>query len=112
MKQGKRSPGSDSRRWTVAIARGVLEARKRSGLSVNGFAVRQGLSAERLYRWQRRLGKDTTASSAPPRFTEVRLAVPPSAAIEVGLPGGVTVRFSGASRLDDAVAVLGRLSAR
>jgi len=90
----------------------VLEARERSGLSVCRFAAREGLSAERLYRWQRRLGKDKTASAAPPRFTEVRLAVPPAAAIEVALPGGFTVRFSGASRLDDAVAVLGRLAGR
>ena len=83
---------------------------ERSGLSVSRFAARQGLSAERLYRWRHRLGKKTPASSAPPRFTEVRLTVPPPAAIEVALPGGVSVRFSGASRLDDAVAVLGRLA--
>jgi len=112
MKRGKGSAGSGSRRWTAAVARGVLEARERSGLSVNRFAARQGLSAERLYRWQHRLEKKTTASSAPPRFTEVRVAVPPAAAIEVAVPGGFTLRFSGASRLDDAVAVLGRLASR
>jgi len=111
MKRRKVSPGSESRRWTTGIARGVLEAREHSGLSVNRFAARHGLSAERLYRWQHRLGKDNTASAAP-RFTEVRLTVPPPVAIEVALPGGVTVRFSGASRLDDAVAVLGRLGTR
>ena len=112
MKRGKGSAGSGSRRWTAGIARGVLEARERSGLSVNRFAARQGLRAERLYRWQHRLGKKTTASSAPPRFTEVHLTVPPPAAIEIVLADGVTLRFSGASRLDDAVAVLGRLSTR
>ncbi len=51
-------------------------------------------------------------SSRPPRFTEVRLAVPAPAALEVVLADGVTLRFAGASRLDDAVAVLGRLAAR
>jgi hypothetical protein len=90
----------------------VLEALEQSGLPATRFAARHGVGVERLYWWQRRLGRSKTVSSRPPRFTEVRLAVPAAAAIEVVLAHGVTLRFAGASRLDDAVAVLGRLAAR
>ena len=101
-----------SRRWTVAQARTVLEAQEKSGLPVTQFASRHGLCAERLYQWRRRLGREKSAACRPPRFTEVRLAVPSPAAIEIMLAGGVTLRFAGASRLDDAVAVLSRLAGR
>ena len=99
-----------SRRWSVAQARTVLDAQEKSGLPVSRFAAQHGLGAERLYQWRRRLGREK--KSVSPRFTEVRLAVPPPAAIEVVLPEGVTLRFAGASRLDDAVAVLGRHAGR
>jgi hypothetical protein len=112
MKRGKTSPVPESRRWTVGTARGVLEALEQSGLPATRFAARHGMGVERLYWWRRRLGRGKTLSSRPPRFTEVHLAVPAPAAIEVVLADGVTLRFAGASRLDDAVAVLGRLAAR
>ena len=112
MKRAKTSSVPESRRWTTGRARGVLEALEQSGLPATRFAAQHGLGVERLYWWRRRLGREKTVSSRPPRFTEVRLAVPAPAAIEVVLADGVSLRFAGASRLDDAVAVLGRLAAR
>ena len=112
MKRGKTSPVPGSGRWTAGTARDVLEALEQSGLPATHFAARHGVGVERIYWWRRRLGRIKTVTSRPPRFTEVRLAVPPPAAIEVVLPDGVTLRFAGASRLDDAVAVLGRLAGR
>ena len=112
MKRARADSIPQSRRWSVAQARGVLAAQEKSGLPVTRFAARHGLGAERLYQWRRRLGREKNSSSRPPRFTEVRVAMPSSAAIELVLPEGVTLRFAGASRLDDAVAVLGRLAAR
>jgi hypothetical protein len=85
---------------------------EQSGLPATRFAARHGLGVERLYWWRRRLGRGKTVASRAPGFTEVRLAVPPPAAVEVVLADGVTLRFAGASRLDDAVAVLGRLAGR
>ena len=112
MKRGKTSPVPKSGRWTIGTARGVLEALEQSGLPAARFAARHGVGVERIYWWRRRLGRGKTPSSRTARFTEVRLAVPTPAAIEVVLPDGVALRFSGTSRLDDAVAVLGRLAAR
>ena len=101
-----------SKRWTEAEARKVLGALERSGLAVTRFAAQHGVSAERLYQWRRRLERERASASGSPRFTEVRVALPSSAAIELVLRDGVLLRFSGASRLDDAVAALGRLAGR
>jgi transposase-like protein len=98
-----------SRRWSPQEARAVLAAVGRSGLPITRFAARHGLGPERLYKWQRRLGR---VKASPPRFTEVAVAVPAAAAIELRLPEGITLRVTGASRLEDAVALLGRLTPR
>lgn len=42
-------------RWTPEEASIVLAKQTASGLSVQQFAAREGLDAERLYRWRRRL---------------------------------------------------------
>lgn len=42
--------------WTEVEARSVLEALKRSGLSIEKFARSRGLVAQRLYWWKKRLG--------------------------------------------------------
>ncbi|MGH7751663.1 MAG: IS66 family insertion sequence element accessory protein TnpA, partial [Gemmatimonadales bacterium] len=69
MKEAKASAIPKSRRWSVAQARGVLEALEQSGLPVTRFAARHGLGAERLYQWRRRLGLEKNTKSRPPRFT-------------------------------------------
>ena len=86
-----------TRRWSVAQARGVLEALQESGLPVTRFAAQHSLGAERLYQWRRRLGREQKAASQPTRFTEVRVALPSSGPV---------------SRLDDALRVIERLAAR
>jgi hypothetical protein len=87
----------------------VLAALERSGLPVTRFAAQHGLGVERVYRWQRRLRR-AQVPVAPPRFAEVAVTVPPPAAIELRLPDGISVRLTGPSRLDEAVALLGRLA--
>ena len=112
MDRAKTSSIPHSRRWTSAEAQGVLEALERSGLPSTRFAARHGLGVERLYQWMRRLARSQAPSSQAPRFTEVRVAVPAPAAIELVLPDGIALRLAGASRLDDVIALLARLAAR
>lgn len=57
------------RRWTSADARVVLDALEDSGLSVAAFAEQEGLDAQRVYFWKRRL--EVTSADAPPAFVEV-----------------------------------------
>lgn len=82
----------NSRRWTDADARVVLNALEESGLSTATFAVSEGFDAQRLYFGKRRLeraDKDTPA----PTFVEVR---PNTAAtlIEVVLRSGQILRVT------------------
>lgn len=44
------------RRWTAEDAKQALTALKQSGLSPSAFAAREGLDAQRLWRWRRQLG--------------------------------------------------------
>jgi hypothetical protein len=84
---------------------------ERSGLAVTRFAAQRGLGVERLYAWRRRLRRPAQSLAPTSRFTEVRLA-PAPAPIEVLFPNGTRMRLGGATRVDDAVAVLVRLSGR
>ena len=65
-----RTPSSSTRlnshRWTAEDAKEVLLALDQSGLSVYAFALREGLSPHRLWRWRRELG-----ASAAPAFEEI-----------------------------------------
>jgi len=103
-----------ARRWTEQQARAVLDEIDRRGIPVNRFATEKGLGAERLYRWKRLLGRRRGCVEAPgPRFAEVTVLPEARAArIEIDLSGGVTVRVSGETRVEDAVAVLTRLKGR
>ena len=56
------------RRWTVDDAKEALAAQEQSGLTLRAFATREGLDAQRLERWRRRL-----AEGAVPAFEEVAL---------------------------------------
>lgn len=112
MKRRSSSFATRARQWTAVEASKVLDALERSGLPASRFAARRGLGLERLYRWKRRLGRRAKPTLKAPAFTEVGLRASSGAAIELVLPGGMVVRFSGASRLDDSVAVLSRLTSR
>ena len=50
------------RRWTAEDARQALTALKQSGLSPSAFATREGLDAQRLWRWRRQLGTTTATA--------------------------------------------------
>jgi transposase-like protein len=76
------------RRWTAEDAREALAAQARSGLTLRAFAAREGLDAQRLDRWRRRLAADRAAP-----FVEI-----PRPAIEAAIPvagaaGGPRERF-------------------
>ena len=88
------------RRWTTEEASVVLAKHAASGLSVQQFALREGLNAERLYRWRRQLDTRSAPASA---FVEVRPSKRPR--IEVVLRSG-HVLFVPESVDEDA---LGRL---
>jgi transposase-like protein len=78
------------RRWTVDDAHEALAALATSGLSVRAFAAREGLHAQRLLLWRRRL---RSAVEGGPKFLEVRAAAEP---IEVALRSGRVVRVPAA----------------
>ena len=56
-------------RWSAEEARRVVAEQMSSGLSVGKFAEREGLDAERLYRWKRILAAGAVTT---PAFVEVR----------------------------------------
>jgi transposase-like protein len=87
---GRLVPGSFlvRRRWSAADARQVLERLGASGLSVREFATREGLQAQRLYRWRAQLLGARVAGS--PAFMEIKPTVP--AVIEVVLRSGCVLR--------------------
>jgi len=79
-------------RWTEREARAVLEGQRASGLSIQKFAEREGLVAERLYRWHRRINRGTAAKiTMAPAFVE--LTPPAREQLEVVLVGGRILRF-------------------
>ena len=84
------------RRWSAADARLVLEAQARSGLSMRGFAEREGLDEQRLQRWSRRLAEvdASSATEVVPQFVE--LANRSAAIVEVVLCSGRVLRVSDA----------------
>ena len=68
MKRARADSIPQSRRWSVAQARGVLAAQEKSGLPVTRFAARHGLGAERLYQWRQRLRQEKKSVSPLPRL--------------------------------------------
>jgi len=79
------------RRWTEAEARAIVEAQRRSGVSLAAFARRHRMSAPRLYDWRRRLDV-----AVAPRFLPVTLKpiAPEASAVTILLRGGRRVRVT------------------
>src|SRR5690348_7530730 len=76
------------RRWRERIAQFAC-----SGLSVRAFCARHAISEPSFYAWRRELAdrdRTSTMKGATPTFVPVTVLA--AAAIEVSLPGGVTVR--------------------
>jgi transposase-like protein len=65
-----RTPSSSTylrrRRWTAEDAKQALAALAQSGLELSAFATREGLDAQRLWRWRRQL-----AAPAAMAFEEI-----------------------------------------
>lgn len=83
---------STPRRWTDADARTVLSALDASGLSVTAFAIREGLDAQRLYFWRRRLEATSDGAPMPPALVEVHRRA--AEHVEIVLRTGRVVRVS------------------
>ena len=88
-----------ARRWNASQASDAVAALKSSGLSMAGFARREGLDSNRLRKWAGKLGP-STALVAAPTFVEVTRVT--NAHIEVVMPSGLTLRIAEAI---DAVAL-------
>jgi hypothetical protein len=73
--------------WRIDDARAVLARQAASGLSLRGFALREGLSVARLYRWRR----EVAGAAGRPAFLEV-LPARPRPPVEVVLGTGVVLR--------------------
>ncbi|MCP5020799.1 MAG: hypothetical protein GY930_03390 [bacterium] len=93
---------SPQRRWNEAQARVVVEALRRSGLSVREFAGRHGLHEVRVQRWHKRLGQ-AERGEARTGFVPavVRLPEPAgtAAGVTVRLPDGVAIELYNGSLL-------------
>ncbi len=106
-----RAPYLTRRRWTPADARSALAALRASGLSPAAFAAREGIEAQRLYRWRRQLGARARPARAAPAFVEIRARS--AERVEVVLRSGRVLRVSegvSPSALERLVAVLERES--
>lgn len=75
--------------WRETEARAVLERLDDSGLSVRGFAQREGLNVQRLYRWRRALARGDGAPA--PSFVEIVRGTK-APVVEVVLPSGAVLR--------------------
>jgi hypothetical protein len=82
------------RRWTETEAREALSALDASGLSATEFAYRQGIDAQRLYWWRRRLAN--SSNEAAPSFVELSASSVGIGHVEVILRSGHIVWFSAA----------------
>lgn len=80
-------------RWTEVEAQAALLAVESSGMTIAAFAEREGLVAERLYSWRRRLSDAATApSTSTPQFVEIPAT--PARIVEVVFPDGVVLRVA------------------
>lgn len=94
--------------WNRAHAALILEAQRKSGLTVRDFARQLGVKSWRLYKWRRRLRPDK-APAAPPMkkaalptgIVPLRIAaptpkpaIPAAPTVEIRHPCGLRIRFS------------------
>ena len=65
-------------KWSEVEARGVLEAWRRSGQSLESFAKQRGLVAQRLRWWKAKFESAETALATAPAMLPVRVGAEPS----------------------------------
>lgn len=84
--------------WSTADARAALVKHAASGLSLSEFALREGIDADRLYRWRRQLGEKTAPAKAAvpshPAVIELRSGPRSDERVEIVLAVGVTLRVA------------------
>ena len=76
------------RRWTAMDAQEALAAQATSGLTLRAFAAREGLDAQRLDRWRRRLAAERAAP-----FVEIPRPAIEAAIAVAGAADGPRERF-------------------
>ncbi len=99
----RRDPDATRRQWAER-----LERFRRSGQTVAQFCDAEGVSAPSFYVWKRTLAAESAATPIP-ALVPIHVTPspsPPSASIELSLPGGAVVRFPADIRADLLVAVL------
>lgn len=97
--------------WQAEDARQIVDAWRRSGEPVSGFAKRLGIDPRRLSRWATRL----EAPSEGIRFLPVRVAEPEAgrgAPIHIELPHGRHLRVPPGFAADDLRRILALLEER
>jgi hypothetical protein len=95
--------------WNERSAARVLTAWRESGMPLNRFARANGLGAERLRRWGKRIeGAEEEAAAGVAPMTFIPAAVLGAARALVRLPGGVELEGDAAALPADWVAALAR----
>jgi transposase-like protein len=85
----------------------LVQAFKRSGLTMASFAAREGVTYTTFSGWVQRLRRDGAVRRRPVRFAEVKFPVPVQAAgLEVRLPDGTVLRGGSAVELAALVRAL------
>src|SRR5260370_20846790 len=103
--------GADLKRkhWNETTAARVVTAWRESGMLLSRFARANGLGAERLRRWGKRIeGSADAATAGVAPMTFIPAAVLGAARAVVRLPGGVELEGDAASLPPDWVAALAR----
>ena len=73
--------------WTEVEARGVLDACRKSGLTIEQFARKRGLVPQRLYWWRKKLAETEAARSPavlPVKVVEPRRGEPVTVLLRSG----------------------------
>jgi hypothetical protein len=97
--------------WREADARVVVDAWRKSGESLSGFARRQGVERKRLARWVRRLeGAGGPLHFHPVRLVESAAESGGGAPIDIQLAGGQRVRVTHGFQTEDLRRVLAVLA--
>lgn len=94
MLKKRHAPYQQRRRWSITDARAALADLEASGLSIAGFARRQGLEPHRLYRWQKRLAEVVPGVAAPPTPPVIEIRPRRPEPIEIVLSSGRILRVA------------------
>lgn len=93
----------------AAYWRRVVERQPESGLSVARFCEREDVSTASFYNWRRRLAE---SADERPAFVPVQVQQPDGGnALEIVLPGAVTIRVPGGTARQTIVDALAAVEA-